>query len=114
MAGTQQIDILFHGVGGHGSMPQLAKDRVIMAALSEVEYQMIVSRVVDPQETAVLTIGSIQAGSDNNVIPGEALVKANLRWFNPKVREQMVGGIKNISNSIATAYGAGRQDADLL
>lgn len=105
MAGTDQIDILFHGVGGHGSMPQLAKDPVIMAALAVVEYQMIVSRVVDPQETAVLTVGSIQAGSDNNVIPGEALVKANLRWFTPKVREQMIGGIKSISNSIATAYG---------
>lgn len=105
MAGTDQIDILFHGVGGHGAMPQLAKDPVIMAALAVVEYQMIISRVVDPQETAVLTVGSIQAGSDNNVIPGQALVKANLRWFTPKVREQMVGGIKNISNSIATAYG---------
>lgn len=105
MAGTDQIDILFHGVGGHGSMPQLTKDPVIMAALALVEYQMIVSRVIDPQETAVLTVGSIQAGSDNNVIPGEALVKANLRWFHENVREQMIGGIKNISNSIATAYG---------
>jgi len=105
MAGTDQVDILFHGVGGHGSMPQLAKDPVIMAALAVVEYQMIVSRVVDPLETAVLTVGSIQAGSDNNVIPSEALVKANLRWFTPTVREQMIGGIKNISNSIATAFG---------
>ena len=52
-----------------------------------------------------MTVGSIQAGSDNNVIPGQALVKANLRWFSPKVREQMIGGIKNISNSIAAAYG---------
>jgi hippurate hydrolase len=105
MAGTDQIDILFHGVGGHGAMPQFTKDPVIMAALAVVEYQMIVSRVVDPQETAVLTVGSIQAGSDNNVIPGEALVKANLRWFHSSVRDQMIGGIKQISNSIATAYG---------
>ena len=44
MAGTDQIDILFHGVGGHGSMPQLAKDPVAMAALAVVEYQMIVSQ----------------------------------------------------------------------
>jgi hippurate hydrolase len=105
MAGTDQIDIVFRGIGGHGSMPQLAKDPVVMAALAVVEYQMIVSRVIDPQQTAVLTVGSIQAGSDNNVIPGQALVKANLRWFSPAVREQMIAGIRNISNSIAASYG---------
>jgi hippurate hydrolase len=105
MAGTDQIDILFKGVGGHGSMPQMTKDPVIMAALAVVEYQMIVSRTVTPQETAVLTVGSIQAGADNNVIPATALVKANLRWYNPQVREQMIKGIKAVSNGIARTYG---------
>jgi hippurate hydrolase len=62
MAGTDQIDILFRGVGGHGSMPQLTKDPVIMAAYAVTQFQAIVSRVVEPQQTAVLTAGSIQAG----------------------------------------------------
>lgn len=105
MAGTDQIDILFKGVGGHGSMPQLTKDPVLMAAMAVVQYQAIVSRIIEPQQTAVLTVGSIQAGVDNNVIPGTALVKANLRWYDPKVREQLITGIKNISNGIARTYG---------
>lgn len=105
MAGTDQIDILFRGVGGHGSMPHMTKDPVVMAAYAVTGYQAIVSRVIEPQQTAVLTVGSIQAGSDNNVIPATALVKANLRWFDPKVREQLIAGIRDVSNGIARTYG---------
>lgn len=105
MAGTDQIDILFKGVGGHGSMPQLTKDPVLMAALAVVQFQAIVSRTIEPQQTAVLTVGSIQAGADNNVIPSSALVKANLRWYDPAVREQLIAGIRSISNGIARTYG---------
>ncbi|MCK7499303.1 MAG: M20/M25/M40 family metallo-hydrolase [Comamonadaceae bacterium] len=63
MAGTDQIDILFRGVGGHGSMPHLTKDPVLMAAYAVTQYQSIVSHLIDPQATAVLAIGSIQAGA---------------------------------------------------
>ncbi|HYN58676.1 MAG TPA: amidohydrolase [Rubrivivax sp.] len=84
MAGTDQIDILFKGVGGHGSMPQLAKDPVLMASMAVVQFQAIVSRTIEPQQTAVLTVGAVQAGTDNNVIPSTALVKANLRRYDPK------------------------------
>lgn len=105
MAGTDQIDILFKGVGGHGSMPQLTKDPVLMAAMAVVQYQAIVSRTLEPQQTAVLTVGSVQAGADNNVIPGTALVKANLRWYDPKVREQLIDGIRSVSDGIARTYG---------
>lgn len=105
LAGTDQIDILFKGVGGHGSMPQLAKDPVLMAALAVVQYQAIIGRVVDPQQTAVLTVGSIQAGADNNVIPATALVKANLRWYDPIVRDQMIAGIRAVSDGIARTHG---------
>ena len=104
-AGTDQIDVIFHGIGGHGSSPHLAKDPVLMAALAVVQYQSIVSRIIDPQDTAVLTVGSIQAGTDNNVIPASALLKINLRWFKPEVREQMIDGIRDINESIARAYG---------
>jgi hippurate hydrolase len=105
MAGTDQIDVTFHGVGGHGSSPQFAKDPVLMAAMAVVQYQAIISRIIDPQKAAVLTVGSIQAGTDNNVIPSTALVKINLRWFSETVREQMINGIRAISESIARAYG---------
>ena len=105
LAGTDQIDILFRGVGGHGSMPQLTKDPVIMAAYAVTMYQAVVSRVIEPQQTAVLTVGSIQAGADNNVIPAQALVKANLRWYDPKVRDQLILGVRNISEGVARIYG---------
>lgn len=105
MAGTDQLDIVFHGVGGHGSMPQLARDPVLMAAQAVVQFQSIVSRAVAPSETAVLTVGALQAGSAYNVIPDRALLKVNLRWFHAEVREQMLDGIRAICTGIARSYG---------
>jgi amidohydrolase len=104
MAGTDQIDVTFKGIGGHGSTPQLTKDPIIMAAAAIMEYQIIISRAIDPQKAAVLTIGSVQAGNDNNVIPSTALVKINLRWFDEHDRKLMIEGIKQINEGIANAY----------
>jgi hippurate hydrolase len=104
MAGTDQIDVYFKGIGGHGSAPQVTKDPVVMAAAAVMQYQVIVSRAIDPQKAAVLTAGSIQTGSDNNVIPSTALVKVNLRWFDEKDRKLMIDGIKRINEGIAHAY----------
>ncbi|GEE01340.1 amidohydrolase [Gordonia spumicola] len=107
MAGTDQVDVHFHGVGGHGSMPHKAKDPVRMAAQAALDFTSLVPRTVEPNATAVVSVGSIQAGTDNNVIPSEALVKVNLRWFEPHVREALLGGIRTASESIARAAGMG-------
>ncbi len=104
MAGTDQIDVTFHGIGGHGSMPNLTKDPVVMAASAIMQYQAIVSRGIDPKNSAVITVGSVQAGSDNNVIPATSLLKVNLRWFNEADRQLMIDGIKRINEGIAYAY----------
>ncbi|WP_205743187.1 amidohydrolase [Halioglobus maricola] len=103
--GTDQLDVTFYGVGGHGSMPQHTIDPVLMASSAVVQYQSIISRNIDPQQPAVLTVGSIQSGSDNNVIPDKAILKINLRWFSESVREQLISGIKSINRSIAVANG---------
>jgi hippurate hydrolase len=108
MAGTDQLEIVFHGIGGHGSLPQLAKDPVLMAAQAVVAFQSIISRSIAPHESAVLTVGSVQAGASYNVIPDRARLLANLRWFNPQVREQLLSGIRAISEGIAR--GAGMPD----
>lgn len=105
MAGTDQIDVVIRGHGGHGSMPQMTKDPVVMAATAVVQLQSVVSRMISPQETAVLTVGSIQAGADNNVIPDSALLKVNLRWFKPEVREQLIAGLKAVCDGVARTYG---------
>ncbi len=105
MAGVDQLDITFTGVGGHGSTPQMTIDPVVMAAQAVMAYQTIISRNVDPQSAAVLTVGSIQAGRDNNVIPQTATLKLNLRWLQPEVREQMLRRIDEINTGIAISAG---------
>lgn len=104
-AGSDQIDVVFKGVGGHGSSPHLAKDPILMSAHAITQYQSIVARGINPQEAAVITVGSVQAGNAANVIPEESLLKLSLRWFKPEVRETMVRGIRSVNESIARAYG---------
>jgi len=103
--GSDHIDVTFHGTGGHGSSPHHATDPVVMAGMAIVQLQTVVSRMVDPVEVGVLTIGSVQAGVDNNVIPTEATLKLKLHYSNPEVRDAMVKGIERIANSIARTYG---------
>jgi amidohydrolase len=105
MAGFDQLDVTFTGVGGHGSSPELTIDPVVMAAQAVLAYQTIVSRNVDPQSPAVLTVGSIQTGRDNNVIPASAKVLINTRWFKPEVREMLFKRIDEVSKGIAISAG---------
>ncbi|NEP85906.1 MAG: amidohydrolase [Okeania sp. SIO2C2] len=105
MAGTNQFDVTFKGIGGHGSTPELAKDPIVMTAAAIMEYQAIVSRAISPLEAAVITVGSVQAGIDPNVIPETSLLRINLRWFSEEVKDTMIAGIKRINESIAYAYG---------
>jgi len=105
MAGTEQVDVTFHGVGGHGSSPQFTKDPVIMATYAIAQYQAIVSRVLDPRDPAVITVGAVEAGTTNNVIPENATLKMNFRFFQEDVRDQLFNGVREISNGIARTYG---------
>jgi hippurate hydrolase len=102
-AGTDQIDVVITGVGGHGSAPHTAKSPVEMGALAVIAYQSLVNQSIDPQEPAVLTVGSFQAGNANNVIPDTATLKVNIRWFEPAVREKLIAGIKRVTDAIAVA-----------
>ena len=102
-AGTDQIDVIITGVGGHGSAPHQAKNPVELGALAVLAYQSLVSQSIDPQEPSVLTVGSFQAGDANNVIPDVATLKVNIRWFEPAVREKLIAGIKRVTDAIATA-----------
>lgn len=108
MAGSDQLDISFYGVGGHGSAPHVTIDPVVMAAQAVLAYQTIVSRSIDPQNPAVVTVGAIVAGTDNNVIPATAVLKLNLRWFSPEVREKILNRIDEINNGIAIAAGVSK------
>jgi amidohydrolase len=103
MAGADQLDVTFYGIGGHGSSPHIAKDPIVMAANAILQYQTLISRNMDPQKAAVVTVGAINSGTDNNVIPASATLKLNLRWFNDEDRNLMIDGINRINEGIAFA-----------
>jgi len=109
MSGSDQLDVTFYGIGGHGSSPENTKDPIVMACNAVLQYQTIISRNIAAQEVAVLTVGAIHAGTDNNVIPASAIVKLNLRWFNEKTRNTLLDGIKRINEGIAVANGLSKE-----
>jgi hippurate hydrolase len=102
-AGTDQIDVIITGIGGHGSAPHQAKSPVELGALAVIAYQSLVSQSIDPQKPSVLTVGAFQSGNANNVIPETATLKVNIRWFEPEVREKLIAGIKRVTDAIAIA-----------
>ncbi|MDB5121519.1 MAG: amidohydrolase [Sphingobacteriales bacterium] len=109
-AGSDQLDVTFYGVGGHGSTPEVTKDPIVMACNAVMQYQTIISRNIAAQDAAVLTVGAIHAGVDNNVIPASAVVKLNLRWFTEKTRNTLLEGIKRINEGIAISNGLSKEN----
>ena len=100
------FQIRLFGRGAHGSMPQTSIDPVVMAAATVLRLQTIVSREIAPTEAAVVTIGALQAGTKENVIPDEAIIKLNVRTFDEGVRKRVLAAITRIVNAEAAASGA--------
>ena len=103
------FQIRMFGRGAHGSMPQSSIDPVVMAASTVLRLQTIVSREVAPTDAVVLTVGSLQAGTKENVIPDEAVIKLNVRTFDPDVRTRVLAAIERIVNAEAEASRAPRR-----
>jgi len=97
------LQIRMFGRGAHGSMPQSSIDPVVMAAATVLRLQTIVSREVAPTDAAVVTVGSLQAGTKENVIPDEAIIKLNVRTFDEDVRRRVLAAIERIVNAEAEA-----------
>jgi amidohydrolase len=105
-AAADSLEIQLFGRGAHGSMPESSIDPVVMAASTVVRLQTIVSREVAASQAAVVTIGALQAGTKDNVIPDDALLKLNVRTFDEAVRTRVLGAIERIVNAEAAASGA--------
>jgi hippurate hydrolase len=106
---ADSLQIRLFGRGAHGSMPQASIDPVIMAAATVMRLQTIVSREVAAAEAAVVTVGALQAGTKENVIPDEAIIKLNVRTFDAGVRTRVLAAIERIVNAEAEASGAPRK-----
>src|SRR4029079_15228642 len=102
-------EIRMFGRGAHGSMSQASIDPVIMAASTVLRLQTIVSREIAATDAAVVTIGSLQAGTKEKVIPDEAIIKLNVRTFDEAVRSHVLAAIERIVNAEAAASGAPRK-----
>ncbi len=103
---ADSLRIRLFGRGAHGSMPQASIDPVVMAAATVMRLQGIVAREVAPNESAVVTIGSLHAGDKENVIPDEAILELNVRSFDAGVRTRVLAAITRIVDAEAAASGA--------
>src|SRR5580692_3908673 len=106
---ADSLQIRLFGRGAHGSMPQASIDPVVMAASVVLRLQTIVSREVAATDAAVLTVGVLQAGTKENVIPDDAIIKLNVRTFDAGVRKRVLAAIERIVNAEAEASGAPRK-----
>lgn len=107
MASADIWEVEIKGKGGHGSRPHEAIDPTIAAASIVLSLQTIISRELDPQETAVLSIGRLESGSAPNVIPEKALIQGNIRTTSSIVRDELPGSIGRIAKGIGSALRCG-------
>jgi len=105
LASSTTLNVTMRGIGGHGSAPQAGKDPILLAAEFVLVAQSIVSRQIDPQQPAVLTVGTIHGGTKNNIIPDEVKMGLTLRTYSMAERDQIVAAVKREAEGLATGYG---------
>jgi hippurate hydrolase len=108
LSAGNSLKIKMFGRGAHGSQPQTSIDPVIMAAATTMRLQTIVSREIAPIDNAVLTIGALQAGTKENIIPDDATIKINIRTFDDGVRDHILSAVKRICCAECAASNAPR------
>ena len=96
MAAADSFKVTLFGRGGHGSMPHRCIDPIVLAANIVLRLQTIISREINPSEAAVVTVGSVQAGSAENVIADQAVLKINTRTTSPATRERLLASLRRI------------------
>src|SRR4051812_18785325 len=109
LSAADSMRITVHGRGAHGSMPQAAVDPVVLAAMIVVRLQTVVAREVAPGETAVLTVGSLQAGTKSNVIPDRAVLQLNVRTYTDATRTTVLDAIRRIVRAECQASDSPRE-----
>ena len=104
-ANVDTVNIDVKGVGGHGAYPQNTKDPIVLASQIVMALQTLVSRENDPQQPAVVTVGSFHAGTKSNIIPDDAKLALTVRSYTPETRKLLLDGIRRIVRGEAIAAG---------
>jgi amidohydrolase len=104
-ANVDSIDIDVFGIGGHGAIPDAAKDPVVLAAQIVIALQTIVSRELSPHDAAVVTVGSIHGGTRHNIIPEQVTLQLTVRTYGDATRQKVLDAIKRIVRSQALSFG---------
>jgi amidohydrolase len=105
MASVDNFELTLIGKGGHGAQPHATVDPVFAAAQLVSAAQSLVSRSIDPLDSAVLTFAQIQAGRTYNVIPEECLLRGTIRAHHPQVRERLKTGLENLATHLCAGLG---------
>lgn len=105
LANVDSVDIEVKGVGGHGAYPHTTKDPIVLASRIVGALQTLVSREVDPQNPAVVTVGSFQAGFKHNIIPDKANLLLTVRSYSDETRAKLLDGIRRIVEAEARVAG---------
>ncbi|MEX0173278.1 amidohydrolase [Streptomyces sp. LMG1-1-1.1] len=109
MAASDSLRVTLFGRGGHGSAPETAVDPVVMAAAVVMRLQTVVSREIGASQTAVVTVGSLHAGTKENIIPDTAELRINIRSTTPAVRDRILAAVERIVRAEAAASGAPKE-----
>jgi hippurate hydrolase len=105
-ANVDSVDLTIYGRGGHGAYPHTTVDPIVIAARTILALQTIVSRETKPTDPAVVTVGSIHAGTKHNIIPDEAKLLITVRSYKDDVRKRILASIDRIAKAEALAAGA--------
>jgi amidohydrolase len=105
LANVDSVDIDVKGIGGHGAYPHTTKDPIVLASRIVTALQTLVSREANPQDPAVVTVGSFHAGAKHNIVPDEAKLLITVRSYTPETRKLLLDGIRRIVRGEAIAAG---------
>lgn len=106
MAGSDSFSIAIQGSGGHGSMPHLTVDPIVVASHFVTQLQTVVSRSLDPIYPAVISVGQIHAGDTYNIIPDTAQLQGTVRYFHPDVQAVIPGLLERLAHGVCASFGA--------
>lgn len=105
MAAADRFDIVLRGRGGHAAQPHRTPDALLAASQLVVQLNTIISRRIDPSESAVLSVTRMQGGSSHNVLPAEAGVTGTVRSFDPRAQDLIEAALRDAAAGIALAHG---------